>query len=397
MYSLPSAEIPRVALIGVSGYARIHYQILTELAERGALRLAAAVIINPAEEADKVRTLESRGCRIYADYREMLDRHRGRLDLCCIPTGIGWHAEMTIAALAAGANVLVEKPLAATLAEVRAIGAAEAAAGRFVAVAFQDIYQAEALALKQALLAGRIGRVRSVDVIGLWPRPATYYRRNNWAGRIRLNGQAIFDSPVSNAFAHYLNLGLFFAGRDPHRSAAPAAVEADLYRAQAIENYDTVALRIATATGIPVHFHASHSATLSIDPVVAVEGEAGRIVWEDCRAWRLEGRAGPGESGPLPGLLDLRRRMFAQVLRRLADPAVFTCGLAIAAEHTRCIEQIQSTAVIHQVDPRWLETLPVPADGGGQIVIRGLEHDLPAASAARRLFRETGCPWAVHR
>ena len=37
----------------------------------------------------------------------MLSAHEGGIDLCLIPTGIHWHARMTIAALRAGANVLV--------------------------------------------------------------------------------------------------------------------------------------------------------------------------------------------------------------------------------------------------------------------------------------------------
>ena len=45
-----------------------------------------------------------------------------------------------------------------------------------------------------------------------WPRYFNYYARNNWAGKLAMNGTWVFDSPVNNACAHYLNLALFWAG-----------------------------------------------------------------------------------------------------------------------------------------------------------------------------------------
>src|SRR5258708_15562831 len=47
----PTPTCPRVALIGVSGYARIYLALAKAAQERGEMDLCAAVIINPAEEA----------------------------------------------------------------------------------------------------------------------------------------------------------------------------------------------------------------------------------------------------------------------------------------------------------------------------------------------------------
>jgi len=74
------------------------------------VKIVAATVINPADEADNIAELKAHGCEIYSDYEKMLAEHSGRIDLCLIPTGIPWHARMTIAALRARANVLVEKP-----------------------------------------------------------------------------------------------------------------------------------------------------------------------------------------------------------------------------------------------------------------------------------------------
>src|SRR5688572_30212274 len=147
---------PRIALIGVSGYAKIYLQLLEE--NRARVDLVAAVIINPQEEAAVVAEFKSYGVRIYGDFEQMRRAETGRIDLCLIPTGISWHARMPIAALRAGANVLVEKPLAGSVADVRAIRETERATGRFVAVGFQDVYVPEVTWLKERILSGVIGR-----------------------------------------------------------------------------------------------------------------------------------------------------------------------------------------------------------------------------------------------
>ena len=104
-------KLPRVALIGISGYGRIHLQLARECRDRGEVEIVAATVINQEEEAQNVAELRQHGCEIFADYREMLGAFRGRIDLCLIPTGIHWHTRMTIAALEAGANVLLHAML----------------------------------------------------------------------------------------------------------------------------------------------------------------------------------------------------------------------------------------------------------------------------------------------
>ena len=177
--TVSSTNTVRVALIGVSGYGRIYLELARAAQARGRTRThCGGNFINPAEEPAIEAQLLQAGCRIYRDYEEMLRQEAGRLELCLIPTGIPWHARMTIAALQAGANVLVEKPLAGSLAEVASLRAAEQASGRFVAVGFQDIYSPVNRWLKQQLCAGAIGRLHTVRFLGLWPRPAAYFTRN---------------------------------------------------------------------------------------------------------------------------------------------------------------------------------------------------------------------------
>jgi predicted dehydrogenase len=384
---------PRVALIGVSGYGRIHYNLLRMLHSLGEIQLTAVAIIDPEKESAVVAECRAAGCEVFAEYAEMLRRHRGKLELCAIPTGIPWHTRMTLAALEAGANVLVEKPLSATLAEVEAIRAAESRHSRIVMLGFQYHYCAENIALKFELLGSAIGTLRRIRAIGLWPRGADYYSRTDWAGRIR-SGQAwVLDSPISNAFAHHLSLALFFAGARQERSAAPVRLAAELYRAQPIENYDTAALRIETDTGVDIRFYASHSCKSALDPELVLEGDEGRVVWRHGLGYRIEPARGAPRYIPLGDEQSARLCMFRTALRRLGDPGIFVCGTEIAREHTRCIQAAQCSGPVRDVPNEWIGTNGSAGQRQETWVV-GIEETMRRAFDGARSLGEAGCPWA---
>ena len=65
---------------------------------------------------------------------------------------------------------------------------------------------------------------RRITVRAQWPRGASYYARNNWAGRLRVGSAWVLDSPVNNAFAHFLMLALFWAGDTPTAASPPESL-----------------------------------------------------------------------------------------------------------------------------------------------------------------------------
>ncbi len=386
---------PRAALIGVSGYGKIYLERVLHHATTGELTLVAATVINRAEEAAACRELTARGCTIYGDYKEMLAAHHGELDLVLIPTGIHWHARMTRAALAAGAHVLVEKPLAATIEDVRAIQRDERATGRFVAVGFQDIYLADTAAVKKKLAEDYIGKVRRIRSRGLWPRPAAYYARNDWAGRVRLGEEWVLDSPLANALAHFLNLALFVAGDTPTTSARPIELEAETYRARPIESYDTVAVRLTTHNGVTVCFYATHSCTAVIEPELILEGDAGRGTWSAEAGWCLERHDGASIRFPPRGETQARKEMFERVLRRLRDPQGFVCDTEIAAQHTLCVNGVRESGPVHDIAPAYITVHGADRGGAAQVSIADIESHFARAYVEGALPSEIGCPWAV--
>ena len=73
------------------------------------------------------------------------------------------HREHAVAALEAGAHVIVEKPMTVTLADARLIEAAAAKAGRVASIAYGWNYSRMAVWAKEILDAGTIGAVTSVS------------------------------------------------------------------------------------------------------------------------------------------------------------------------------------------------------------------------------------------
>lgn len=388
----PGGRPVRIALIGISGYGRIYLQLVRELRDRGAIRLVAAVVINQQEEAANVAELQAAGCAIHTDYEEMLRKHTGQVDLCLIPTGIQWHARMSIAALRAGMNVLVEKPLAGSLADVRAIREAEHASGRFAAVGFQDLYTPGTRWLKRQLLTGAIGRVQTIRVLGLWPRPAAYYARNNWTGRLQVGGVAVFDSPASNAFAHFANLALYFAGQDREGVAPARQVEAELFRAHAIESFDTAVIRARAGDDVAIWLGFSHTCRETENPEIQIQGSAGRAVWRYENVCTITPASGAEQSHPLPESIDTRRVMLSQVLWHLRDPNAAICTTGMAEAHTALIEAVHAVAPVQTVPPDRIEWF-TPAGGNSPIpAVHGLEAAMRAAEKQGGLLREFGFP-----
>ena len=387
---------PRLALIGISGYGRIHLQLARECRDRGELDLVAAVVINPEDETDNIAELRAHGCDIHLGYEEMLERHKGTIDLCLIPTGIHWHARMTIAALRAGANVLVEKPLAGSLAEVAAVRQAERETGRFVAVGFQGYYEPATAWLKSELVKGTIGDIQSVSFMGIWPRERSYYTRNNWAGRLQVGGVPVYDSPLNNAFAHFAMLSLLFAGPGPDAAAEATVDGVELFRAHEIESFDTGVVTLHTPAGIRLWFGASHACLEALEPEIIIHGSRGTAWWRYENEALLRDTRGQLHRRAMPDTTATRRSMMSAVLHRLHEPDFPVCTSELASRHTAVIEAIHRKTPIHNFPA---ESVQWSADNGSPTAVagvRGLDAALRRAFATQKSLADSGFLVAPH-
>ena len=143
------------------------------------------------------------------DWRTVLDRDDIHIVDICAP---GWmHAEIAIAALEAGKHVLLEKPLANTLAEAEAITAAAQAArakGVQSMVGF-NYRRVPALALAKELVSeGRLGNVRQVRAAYLQDWLADESAPMTW----RLRKETAGSGALGDIASHAIDQVLFLLG-----------------------------------------------------------------------------------------------------------------------------------------------------------------------------------------
>jgi predicted dehydrogenase len=389
-----NAEYPAVktALIGVSGYGGSHLKGLLALEEKGEVKISAATVINRQEEQEKCAALEANGCRIYGDYREMLEEEAGALDLCVIPTGIAWHCPMTLAALEKGCHVLVEKPVAGSLEEVDEMIAGRDLADRQVAVGFHHLYTDQYFALKKAVCAGEIGRLREIRVRAAWPRPTKYYARNDWAGRLRSKGRLVLDSPANNAFAHFLMAALHLAGPSPYEAASPVELQAELYRTQEIESFDTISARVRVDSGVTILFSVTHCSLANEDPVIELVGDGGVICWEVDKTLSTRRAGVAAIHDPLPPSSLSKFAIFGRVLSQIRGSVPEACRLEEARKHTFLINALHRHVPILDVPAAF--RISKETECGTQHAIKDINETLLRGFREGRLFSELDTPWS---
>ena len=269
-----------VALVGIGGYGDHYLAALLDRPADDAVKLVG--VVDPAAaRARRFGDVRQRRIPVHEDL-DALYAAGPQVDLVMLATPIHLHAPQTCAALAAGSSVLCEKPVGATVDDGRRMLAAErAAGGRFVAIGYQWSFSDAVQALKRDVMAGAFGRPRRLKTLACVPRTISYFRRNDWAGRIRTaDGTPVYDSPVNNATAHFLHNMLYVLGPERELSARPASVQAELYRANDIENYDTAAVRCVTDSGAELLFYTSHAVPLAVGPVLRYEFERAVVYYE---------------------------------------------------------------------------------------------------------------------
>jgi len=155
--------------LGIIGCGRIVEEAhAPALAALGDLATVAAVADPSAERRACVARLLPSAPREHDDWREMLDA--GELDVALVAVPHHLHADAIADAAAAGLDVISEKPLANTLAEIDSVGEAIARAGVRLSVVHNWMFNPDARAVIAAIAEGRIGTpfvVRNESLLGV--------------------------------------------------------------------------------------------------------------------------------------------------------------------------------------------------------------------------------------
>lgn len=374
-----TSPAPRIGIAGVHGHGASHVRAALDLERAGRARLVAL--------ADhRLPAADRAGVRTYGEALEMIEQTD--LDIVVLSTPMHTHLPLAVAALEAGAHVLLEKPPTPTLDDFRRLLSAADRAGRSVQLGFQSLGSTAVPAVRALVAEGAVGEPVRYGALATWVRTEQYWRRAPWAGRRTLDGVPVVDGAVANPLAHAVATGLALAGATGESDVA--GVRLDLYRANDIEADDTSSLIVDVTDGPRLACALSLTAGRRSEPCVIVDGTAGRIVlWYtlDVVQLMLPGAAIPTTSVHLrTGLLE-----------NLVDHIVHDVPLLVPAASTgafmRVLEAVRTAPDPTRIDPRYLTRHGVGDET--HLVVDELEEWSERVIAEGRTFAELGAPWAV--
>lgn len=128
-------------------------------------------------------------------------------DVICVCTPSGIHKEHSVMCLDAGRNVLVEKPMALSSYDCKAMLDSAKRNQRELFVVKQNRYNPPVQKMKEAIDSGLLGNVLQVSVNCFWNRNEEYYRQSDWKGTRELDGGVLY-----NQFSHFIDIMYYFFG-----------------------------------------------------------------------------------------------------------------------------------------------------------------------------------------
>ena len=148
--------------------------------------------------------------RAYADFEAMLQREA--LDAVYLAVPHDLHLEMARAAIEAGHHVLVEKPIARTLAEGQEMARLAREGGVRLGVNYQYRYDPGCYALTMAARQGDLGRLYYGRCNLPWDRETDYFQQGPWRSQLARAGGGTLITQGS----HILDVLLWALGGQPH-------------------------------------------------------------------------------------------------------------------------------------------------------------------------------------
>lgn len=189
----------RFGLIGCGRVAPRHAESVAALPD------ARLVAVADVRESRAAHFAQHYGADMLTDYRVLLARPDIDVVSICTPSGL--HAQMAIDALQAGKHVVVEKPIALSLADADRMIATAAAMGRKLCVVLQNRYNPPMQDLRRIVDEGRLGRLLLGNATVRWYRPQEYYE-DEWHGTWAMDGGALMNQSI-----HHIDALQWFMGR----------------------------------------------------------------------------------------------------------------------------------------------------------------------------------------
>jgi UDP-N-acetyl-2-amino-2-deoxyglucuronate dehydrogenase len=272
----------RFAVVGCGGIAKSHF---TGIEQTDAAVLVAVCDADP-ERAKEYGELY--GVRSYTEYTELLASDE--VDVVCLCTPSGMHADQTIQAAHAGKHIVCEKPMAITLEDARRMMEVCEANRVKLATIFPRRMTPASIFAKRLIDEGRLGRLSLCSGYVKFYRDQAYYDRAGWRGTWAMDG----GGAMMNQGIHTIDLLQWLAGPvESLRGYARSVL-------RRIEVEDTAVVSLQYRSGALGAIEATTTAYHQPNHRIVIHGEYGTLILTDDEITTLEVQGDPIEIPSFP-------------------------------------------------------------------------------------------------
>ena len=183
----------KYALIGCGRISPNHIAAALE----NEMDIVALCDVLPENIDDKFEKLDlPSSIKKYTCYKTMLENED--IDLIAIATESGNHAGIALDCIERGIHLIIEKPIALSLEDADAIIEAAERKGVKVCACHQNRFNKSIQKMREAVEAGRFGRLLHGAAHIRWNRRKAYYTQAPWRGTWKQDGGALMNQCIHN-------------------------------------------------------------------------------------------------------------------------------------------------------------------------------------------------------
>ncbi len=312
----------RVALVGCGTIAPNHVKGILSAGQT-----LVAVCDIDRSHAENLLQKFSLDLPIYTDYERMLNLEKPDAVHICTPHYL--HAPMIVSALKKNINVLCEKPLGISIADLESIKKAEMGSTAMLGVCLQNRYEPNFAKLREI---AKSDGVKSAYGAVVWKRDADYYASGAWRGKYATEGGGV----MINQALHTLDLLQFCCGM-------PASVTAHIsndHLQGVIEVEDTATALFRLPDGNCFNLFATTSASGDFPAQLHLITKSGHRYFADNESLTCDGEVMAGEKSATSGKRvwgNGHAKLIADFYRHIANGEKFPID---ATEGAKVIELI---------------------------------------------------------
>ncbi len=192
-------KVLKIGLVGLGNIGKRHMALLSQIPE---FELVAVC------DADQ-QVLESYHLpNVFLNYQDFLGFSREvEVDIIVIATPHFEHAHQCMEALKLGFHVLVEKPMALSSLDAKAMIEASKIHNRKLWVVKQNRFNSPVARVNELITSGALGKIYHLQCQVIWNRQSHYYSNSNWRGNAEKEGGALYTHA-----SHFVDLMTWWAG-----------------------------------------------------------------------------------------------------------------------------------------------------------------------------------------